>query len=135
MYLIVYICLQRTWVLLICPFFFFNDTAPTEIYTLSLHDALPISPGRGLLVYQPATEGLLGTCIVPRWVMPSRISLVRTPMAGIHTATGGGAVRVVGLGSGAGVPSGVRPADAALAGPGGCPGRPVITSSPATVMA
>src|SRR2546427_7312291 len=29
------------------PFFlfFFNDTATTEIYTLSLHDALPISPG------------------------------------------------------------------------------------------
>src|SRR5205814_8642604 len=24
-------------------FFFFNDTAPTQIYTLSLHDALPIS--------------------------------------------------------------------------------------------
>src|SRR5690348_17999368 len=24
-------------------FFLFNDTAPTEIYTLSLHDALPIS--------------------------------------------------------------------------------------------
>src|SRR5262249_60781457 len=33
------------------PFFFFNDTATTEIYTLSLHDALPIcvvfsAPGR-----------------------------------------------------------------------------------------
>src|SRR5258708_25362926 len=33
-----------------CPrlmffFFFFNDTATTEIYTLSLHDALPISGG------------------------------------------------------------------------------------------
>src|SRR6266480_5314118 len=27
----------------LCPFFFFNDTATTEIYTLSLHDALPIS--------------------------------------------------------------------------------------------
>src|SRR2546430_13549461 len=27
-----------------CLFFFFNDTATTEIYTLSLHDALPISP-------------------------------------------------------------------------------------------
>src|SRR2546426_5875025 len=27
-------------------FFFFNDTATTEIYTLSLHDALPISGGR-----------------------------------------------------------------------------------------
>src|SRR2546430_12223161 len=26
-------------------FFFFNDTATTEIYTLSLHDALPIFPG------------------------------------------------------------------------------------------
>src|SRR5256885_11793910 len=26
-----------------CYFFFFNDTATTEIYTLSLHDALPIS--------------------------------------------------------------------------------------------
>src|SRR2546421_9406984 len=27
-------------------FFFFNDTATTEIYTLSLHDALPISERR-----------------------------------------------------------------------------------------
>src|SRR2546430_7595780 len=27
-------------------FFFFNDTATTEIYTLSLHDALPISGDR-----------------------------------------------------------------------------------------
>src|SRR2546430_16938309 len=27
---------------LFCYFFFFNDTATTEIYTLSLHDALPI---------------------------------------------------------------------------------------------
>src|SRR6266850_3179162 len=26
---------------LFLPFFFFNDTATTEIYTLSLHDALP----------------------------------------------------------------------------------------------
>src|SRR4029079_3374398 len=25
-----------------CAFFFFNDRAPTEIYALSLHDALPI---------------------------------------------------------------------------------------------
>src|SRR6266481_4950695 len=28
------------------PLFFFNDTATTEIYTLSLHDALPISSTR-----------------------------------------------------------------------------------------
>src|SRR2546423_11027517 len=30
-------------ILLSALFFFFNDTATTEIYTLSLHDALPIS--------------------------------------------------------------------------------------------
>src|SRR2546421_11975628 len=34
-------------------FFFFNDTATTEIYTLSLHDALPISRS-------------LGNCVRPR---------------------------------------------------------------------
>src|SRR6267378_3593757 len=33
-------------VFLILFFFFFNDTATTEIYTLSLHDALPISTRR-----------------------------------------------------------------------------------------
>src|SRR2546426_1197613 len=40
--------------LLIFLFFFFNDTATTEIYTLSLHDALPISfalPGGKIAVY------------------------------------------------------------------------------------
>src|SRR5256885_4354831 len=31
-------------------FFFFNDTATTEIYTLSLHDALPISPRAALRI-------------------------------------------------------------------------------------
>src|SRR5215213_4392016 len=31
-------------------FFFFNDTATTEIYTLSLHDALPIDPRDGVTV-------------------------------------------------------------------------------------
>src|SRR4029077_21297063 len=29
--------------IVLCVLFFFNDTATTEIYTLSLHDALPIS--------------------------------------------------------------------------------------------
>src|SRR2546429_8734760 len=33
-------------VLILFFFFFFNDTATTEIYTLSLHDALPISSAR-----------------------------------------------------------------------------------------
>src|SRR2546428_5924774 len=31
-------------------FFFFNDTATTEIYTLSLHDALPISKGKAIII-------------------------------------------------------------------------------------
>src|SRR5207249_8563097 len=35
----VFLCLFSCF----CFFFFFNDTATTEIYTLSLHDALPIS--------------------------------------------------------------------------------------------
>src|SRR5215813_11590613 len=35
-------------------FFFFNDTAPTEIYTLSLHDALPISRTSFSLRCRPA---------------------------------------------------------------------------------
>ena len=34
-------------------FFFFNDTATTEIYTLSLHDALPIYKSYHLLVNVP----------------------------------------------------------------------------------
>src|SRR5437868_9596495 len=32
--------------MVVCLVFFFSDTAPTEIYTLSLHDALPISAVR-----------------------------------------------------------------------------------------
>src|SRR5438034_4937505 len=45
-------------------FFFFNDTATTEIYTLSLHDALPISPERaqqGLMFVSdlPETMGMV----------------------------------------------------------------------------
>src|SRR2546430_11570686 len=38
-------------------FFFFNDTATTEIYTLSLHDALPIS-GEGLRVRRSMADGV-----------------------------------------------------------------------------
>src|SRR2546422_4285151 len=35
--------MRLSLLLCIVSFFFFNDTATTEIYTLSLHDALPIS--------------------------------------------------------------------------------------------
>src|SRR2546430_10047107 len=44
-------------------FFFFNDTATTEIYTLSIHDALPISP-----INRPGP---------PRWPLESGASPIR----------------------------------------------------------
>src|SRR5206468_11991340 len=40
-------------------FFFFNDTATTEIYTLSLHDALPIYWGTDLVAGARFKYGLL----------------------------------------------------------------------------
>ena len=51
--------------LLLFSFFFCNDTATTEIYTLSLHDALPIFRAIWLLVPDP---------------MPSPWLLVRFPL-------------------------------------------------------
>src|SRR5205807_10594931 len=46
--------------------FFFNDTATTEIYTLSLHDALPISKSRLLSSLQ---------CPKPLWLEVNRREL------------------------------------------------------------
>src|SRR2546428_9475881 len=43
--------------LTMADFFFFNDTATTEIYTLSLHDALPICAA---LAYCPSSNMFLG---------------------------------------------------------------------------
>src|SRR6202011_4168413 len=43
-------------------FFFFNDTAPTEIYTLSLHDALPISLQCALDVARRRASGDIMEC-------------------------------------------------------------------------
>src|SRR3712207_7458951 len=56
-------------------FFFFNDTATTEIYTLSLHDALPISArtatsARAVDSENSARNGSSSTLTltpVPRW--------------------------------------------------------------------
>src|SRR3712207_9261656 len=48
-------------------YFFFNDTATTEIYTLSLHDALPISELAAELValHVDVLVGSGGTTILP----------------------------------------------------------------------
>src|SRR2546422_9636462 len=47
-------------------FFFFNDTATTEIYTLSLHDALPISTGRvpGAMAQRPRSASGPSSAVV-----------------------------------------------------------------------
>src|SRR2546427_8124993 len=47
-----------------CFFFFFNDTATTEIYTLSLHDALPISFRRPERILSTAMIGVTISHIV-----------------------------------------------------------------------
>src|SRR5258706_9179231 len=51
-------------------FFFFNDTATTEIYTLSLHDALPISSSRSTTRSPSSCLRLSSSSIAPsrsRW--------------------------------------------------------------------
>src|SRR2546427_6189475 len=57
---------------LIFSFFFFNDTATTEIYTLSLHDALPISP----LIGWAAARGRLDA---EAWVLYAIVFLWQFP--------------------------------------------------------
>ena len=50
-------------------FFFFNDTATTEIYTLSLHDALPISgTTSGVLTYFLVSRSYLLNIIAGRGI-------------------------------------------------------------------
>src|SRR3712207_7072906 len=54
-------------IVVISYFFFFNDTATTEIYTLSLHDALPILALRYFNVYgtrQALSNPYTGVCAI-----------------------------------------------------------------------
>src|SRR5436309_8749692 len=54
-------------------FFFFNDTATTEIYTLSLHDALPICLDESIESYQNAADAIeLGACRIIN-IKPGRV--------------------------------------------------------------
>src|SRR5260221_1137217 len=67
-------------------FFFFNDTAPTEIYTLSLHDALPICPRRWRRK-RPGTSGK------SRWARQTPAGPPPRPGAGHRLADGAAPVR------------------------------------------
>src|SRR2546422_6092830 len=51
-------------------FFFFNDTATTEIYTLSLHDALPIYSSAPTIVGVTKSP-LRGAACITRWLRNS----------------------------------------------------------------
>src|SRR2546421_11956185 len=53
-------------------FFFFNDTATTEIYTLSLHDALPISAVLLLAVVFPLSAAYPNALLLPPVVLFER---------------------------------------------------------------
>src|SRR3989454_11130192 len=74
-------------------FFFFNDTATTEIYTLSLHDALPISilkeAARGLVPGEVIHRRKRGLSVpVARWLnnglAPLADRLLDTPLLAEH---------------------------------------------------
>src|SRR5256886_12250848 len=60
-------------------FFFFNDTATTEIYTLSLHDALPIFDDDRLI-------GVFSERDVVQKVVDRGLDPARTPVAEVMTA-------------------------------------------------
>src|SRR2546427_7600448 len=69
--------------------FFFNDTATTEIYTLSLHDALPISRGRRL-----GGGGRTGTRRrTMTWVLVALLGLVAGVVSGLFGI--GGAIVII----------------------------------------
>src|SRR2546430_4090332 len=59
-------------------FFFFNDTATTEIYTLSLHDALPISEDSGpVFLWDEEFSGMVEHDVrVPAGDEPDRLRFV-----------------------------------------------------------
>src|SRR3712207_2199954 len=110
--------------------FFFNDTATTEIYTLSLHDALPIllgtgfegsprEPVAGAIAAINAAEAAVVACDVPSGVnastgeiegeaVPARTTAsFHGPKIGLHVAPGAfhpGEVRVGEIGSPRGAP-------------------------------
>src|SRR2546429_8873735 len=67
-------------------FFFFNDTATTEIYTLSLHDALPISQSKLLELLLPPTCTQISS--IGSGIGPALVSLPCEHVALLGLATG-----------------------------------------------
>src|SRR6476620_12650232 len=68
-------------------FFFFNDTATTEIYTLSLHDALPISIS-GLHLTVPAATRMHGISVLGHEVTLSGLAIDGAPLTDVRIGAG-----------------------------------------------
>src|SRR3712207_8195671 len=69
----------------VCGFFFFNDPATTEIYTLSLHDALPIWAWRRRARRARASASP-PTCWSTRCAAPASPTCWRCPRSEEHTS-------------------------------------------------
>src|SRR2546429_1176923 len=69
-------------------FFFFNDTATTEIYTLSLHDALPISAHERALVRLEAVQAHRDIGKRPGEHLPLPINFVRDSRKKLYDRSG-----------------------------------------------
>src|SRR2546430_7548846 len=69
-------------------FFFFNDTATTEIYTLSLHDALPISEGPARYWRRPIRRSGSQWRRTPVHIARSTVGLGQSAAVGPQARTG-----------------------------------------------
>src|SRR3712207_7124994 len=77
-------------------FFFFNDTATTEIYTLSLHDALPILQQKGVVIKAepPAQPSLLGSLLLSLLPIALMIGIVVWLSRNAMNKQGGGLMSI-----------------------------------------
>src|SRR5258708_27848033 len=65
-------------------FFFFNDTATTEIYTLSLHDALPIYLVHAMIIRRSLLSTLTATLLAGSAAPASRVDRKSTRLNSSH---------------------------------------------------
>src|SRR5215213_4447040 len=85
------------WCQRFCFFFFFNDTATTEIYTLSLHDALPIStslPPNPQITSSPDVPRNTSSPGVPSTSQPPAAAAPMPVTAAATTTNGASAIRI-----------------------------------------